>query len=192
MEKADILQILRKNNSVFTFKDIALIWGETNPRNVQKKIYRYIKAGKLYPIRRGIYAKDKNYNKLELATKIYTPSYISFETVLAEKGVIFQHYSQIFVASYLSREIECDGQKYIFKKIKNSALTDGTGIEKKDNFYAATAERAFLDAIYLYKDYHFDNLESINWDLCFKIVPIYKNNNLKKKLQSYYENYKNA
>ena len=192
MEKADILQILRKNNSVFTFKDIALIWGETNPRNVQKKIYRYIKAGKLYPIRRGIYAKDKNYNKLGLATKIYTPSYISFETVLAEKGVIFQHYSQIFVASYLSREIECDGQKYIFKKIKNSALTDGTGIEKKDNFYAATAERAFLDAIYLYKDYHFDNLESINWDLCFKIVPIYKNNNLKKKLQSYYENYKNA
>jgi len=192
MEKADILQILRKNNSVFTFKDIALIWGETNPRNVQKKIYRYIKAGKLYPIRRGIYAKDKNYNKLELATKIYTPSYISFETVLAEKGVIFQHYSQIFVASYLSREIECDGQKYIFKKIKNSALTDGTGIETKDNFYAATAERAFLDAIYLYKDYHFDNLESINWDLCFKIVPIYKNNNLKKKLQSYYENYKNA
>jgi predicted transcriptional regulator of viral defense system len=56
-------------------------------------------------------------NKFEIATKIYKPSYISFETVLSQSGVIFQYYSQIFVASYLTREIEVDGQKYFYRKI---------------------------------------------------------------------------
>jgi len=39
----------------------------------------------------------------ELAVKINTPSYISFETVLAQAGVIFQFYESVFVASHLSK-----------------------------------------------------------------------------------------
>jgi len=39
--------------------------------------------------RRGIYAKDKNYDRLELANRIYTPSYISLETVLSREGIVF-------------------------------------------------------------------------------------------------------
>jgi len=41
-------------------------------------------------LRRGLYAKDNSYDKNELATKIYIPSYISFETVLRNAGAIFQ------------------------------------------------------------------------------------------------------
>lgn len=115
------------------------------------------------------------------------PSYISLETVLSKEGVVFQHYDKIFVVSYLTREIVCDGQTYVFKKIKNPVLTNSLGIEKKENYSMAIKERAFMDILYLYKDYHFDNLASINWDVCFDLLPIYGNKAMEKKLKSYYK-----
>ena len=179
--------LFRTNNTVFTFKDISLIWKETDARLVKKRIYRYVKAGKLYPIRRGIYARDKNYDRLELATKIFTPAYISLETVLFKEGIIFQYYDEIFVVSYLSRKISCDGQTYVFRRIKETVLTNSLGIEKKGNYYIASKERAFLDTIYLNKNYHFDNLSSINWDKCFEMLPIYNNKAMAITLNSYYK-----
>ena len=150
-------------------------------------MYRYVKAGKICSVRRGIYAKDKNYDKYELATKIYTPSYISFETVLAKAGVIFQLYGQIFIASYLSRELLIGDQTYSFRKIKNSVLTNKTGMEEKDNYFIASPERAFLDVIYLNKEYHFDNLINIDWDEVYKILPIYNNKRVEKNVKRYKE-----
>ena len=63
-----------------------------------------------------------------------------------------------------------------FKKIKNSVLTNKTGIEIKDGYFIASPERAFLDVIYLNKDYHFDNLSGLDWNKIFDILPIYGNN----------------
>jgi predicted transcriptional regulator of viral defense system len=185
MKKDNILEIMRSKNTVFTSKDIALIWNKSNPNALKKKIHRYIKTGKMYSIRRGLYAKDKNYDKFELATKIFTPSYVSFETVLAKAGFIFQFYGQIFIASYLSREIVVDGQTYIFKKIKDSVLTNNAGIENKGNYFITSPERAFLDVVYLNKDYHFDNLSGLNWDKVFEILPIYHNKRMENKIEKY-------
>jgi hypothetical protein len=70
MEKDYISTLLRSNNTVFTFKELSLIWNETDDTLIKKRVYRYTKMGKLYTIRKGIYAKDKNYDKLELANKI--------------------------------------------------------------------------------------------------------------------------
>lgn len=176
MKKDYLLDIMRSKDTVFTTSSIALLWGKTDVNFVRKKIYRYIKAGKLYSVRKGIYAKAENYSRDELATKIYTPSYISFETALGRAGVTFQYYSQIFVASYLSREIKIEGQTYSFKKIKDSILTNQAGVEIKDNYYIASPERAFLDVVYLHKDYYFDNLSGIDWQKVYEILPIYGGN----------------
>src|SRR4030042_3198875 len=105
MHKFDILDIYRSQNTVFTTKDISLIWGETDLNTIKARINYYVKKGKLYALRRGIYARDKNYNKFELATKIYTPSYISLETVFQKEGIVFQYYEAIYIVSYLSRGI---------------------------------------------------------------------------------------
>ncbi len=192
MEKASILSILREGNTVFTFKDILLSSGETNTSLLKRRINYYVKNKELYPIRKGIYAKDKNYNRLELANRIYTPSYISLETVLSREGIVFQHYEQIFLVSYLTREIICDGQKYVFRKIKDTILTNSLGLEKKDNYFIASRERAFLDTVYLNKNYYFDNLSSIDWDRCFEILYIYENKAMEKRLNSYHEMAKHA
>ena len=187
MRKDHLLILMRSKKTVFTFKDLVLLWGETDANFVKKKIYRYIKLDKMNSIRKGIYSKDKNYDKYELATKIYTPSYISFETVLGAAGVTFQLYGQIFVASYQTKEIECDGQKYSFHKIKDEILTNQAGIESKENYSIALPERAFLDVIYIYKDYHFDNLSPLNWVKVYEILPIYGGNKRMAKMVKMYE-----
>lgn len=188
MKKDYLLDLMRSKNTIFTTKDVSLFWQESDVNFVRKKLYRYIKAGKLYSIRKGVYAKDKNYEKYELATKIFTPSYISFETVLTKAGVVFQFYGQVFVASYLTREFTIDGQVYVLKKVKDPILTNQTGIEVKENYFIASTERAFLDVVYLNKEYHFDNLSSINWDKVDKILPIYGGNKrMEAKVKKYHE-----
>lgn len=188
MKKKDIFEIFRLKSTVLTFNEISLVLRETNLNLLKRRINHYVKTKKLYSPRKGIYAKDKNYDRFELATKIYTPSYISLETVLENEGVIFQHYKSIYAVSYLNREIKSDDNIFIYKKIKDIVLSNSKGIEKKENYFIATKERAFLDILYLYKDYYFDNLKSINWNDCFDIVKIYENKSLIKRLKEYYKN----
>jgi hypothetical protein len=190
MAKDYILDIMRSKKTVFTFKDLILLWGESDINFVKKKIHRYVKSGRMNSVRKGIYSKDKNYNHFELATRIYTPSYISFETVLTRTGINFQHYGNIFVASYVTREIEADGQKISFIRIKDYVLSNTIGIEHINEVAIATKERAFLDRIYVSKDYHFDNLDVLDWDKIFEILPIYRNQRMNKKVQEYFEYYK--
>ena len=187
-KKGEYLDILlRSPKTVFSTKDVALLWAEERELKVSGRLNKYVKAGKLIRVHRGLYAKDNNYEKLELATKIYTPSYISFETVLAKAGVIFQFYGQIFVASYVKREIVVDEQIYSYKRIRDSILTNRVGVEAKDDYHIASPERAFLDIVYLSKDYHFDNLSSLNWERVFEILPIYKNKSMEKRVKKYHK-----
>lgn len=182
MKRDYLLELMRAKSTVFTTSEIALLWGESDVQLIRKKLYRYVKTGKLFSLRKGIYTKDKKYDKYELAIKILTPAYVSLETVLARAGVIFQFYSQIFVVSYLTREMTIDGNLYSFKKIKDAILTNRAGIQVKDNYFIATPERALLDVLYLNKDYHFDNLDNIDWQKVNAILPIYGGNKRMERL----------
>lgn len=189
-KKKSIADILRSSKTVFTFKDVSLIWGDTNKSTAIASIGYYVRTGQLYRIRRGIYAKDKNYNKQELATRIFTPAYISFETILGKNGINFQYYSQIFVASYLTREIIIDNQTYSFKKIKNVLLTNPLGINYEEGFPIASKERALLDTAYINRNYHFDNIDSLDWEKLFEILLIYNNKRMTKEVNNLHKYYK--
>lgn len=190
--KGNVLKKLYKTNqTVFSFKELLLTFSSIDEKTLRATLHYYAKKGDLYHIRRGLYAKNEQYNRLELATKIFIPSYISFETVLASEGIIFQYYSQIFVASYQSREIVCDNQSYIFRRLKETILTDPLGIEMKQHYSIATKERAFLDIVYLHKSYHFDNLAPLNWDLIYEMIPLYtRNSTMLKRVKKYHTAFK--
>ena len=188
LKKGEYLDaLLRSPKTIFSTKDVALLWGEDRENTVSVRLNKYVGAGKLIRVHRGLYAKDKNYEKLELATKIYTPSYISFETILAKAGITFQFYGQIFVASYVTREIIADSQTYSYKRIKDSILTSPAGVEVKDNYHIASPERAFLDVVYSSRGYHFDNLSPLNWERVFEILPVYKNKSMEKRVKKYHK-----
>jgi hypothetical protein len=189
MEKGFLKAILRTDQTVFTFKELLLAWN-TDAGIARRRVSYYLKTGNLYAIRRGIYAKEKTYDRNELAVRIYTPAYISFETVLGRAGITFQYYSQIFVATYQSNEIIADGQKIVFRRLKSSILLNESGIENKERFAIASIERAFLDVIYLNREYHFDNLSPVNWDTVYEIASIYESKKVIERINKYYKSTK--
>lgn len=184
-----IAKIYQSSKTILTNKDLALIWQENDSNNLNSKTAYYVKQKALIRLTRGVFTKNYDYNPKELATSIYSPSYISLETVLREAGVIFQHYDTIFVISKWTKNISIDKYTISFRKLKDIVLYNSTGIMIKDNYSIATTERAFLDMIYLFPDYYFDNLQSINWDKCDEIAKIYNNKQLRKRLAKYRKNY---
>lgn len=181
-----IAKLYQSPKTVLTNKDLALIWQETNQDNLKSKIAYYVKQGTLIRLTRGVFVKDKNYNPRELATSIYTPSYISFETVLRDNGIIFQHYETIFLVGPWPKNMKIAAYTFTFRRLKDELLFNPAGIEFKDNYNIASQERAFLDTIYLFPMYHFDNLLSIKWEKCFELAPMYKNQQMVKRLNKYH------
>lgn len=189
MNKDLILTLYSVPHTVFSIKEVSLLLPDIKPNNLRRRLHYFVKVGKLKNPRWGIYVKNE-YNALELANKIYTPSYISFETVLFKKGIVFQVYETIFVASYLSRHIIVDNTKIFYRQINMHALLNTSGIEEIAGYFIASAERAFLDAVFLYKNYHFDNLGGLDWEKVFDLVPMYENHAFEKRVKEYYEIYK--
>lgn len=184
-----IAKLYASPKTILTIKDIALIWQGTDNVNLLSKIKYYAKRGLLIRLTRGVFAKSKDYDIRELATSIYTPSYISFETALREAGIIFQHYESIFVASPYPMTKKIDNHLITFRKIKDSVLYNSLGVKQENNYSIATPERAFLDTIYLSPKFYFDNLRPIDWQKCFELVKIYNNQQLIKRLKEYYKDY---
>jgi hypothetical protein len=152
------------------------------------KLNYYVRTGRLQNPRKGIYCKS-NYNRQELACRIFTPAYISSEYVLCQAGVIFQYDSRLTVVSYLSREIEIDHKIFSFRKIKNELLISSQGIEQKGNILTiAKPERAFLDMLYLNGDMYFDNLNTLKTELIEQILPVYNSPTLTKRVQKLLKN----
>lgn len=184
-----ILTLYSRPQTVFTFKEMSLLFPDIAYPDLKSKVRYFAHVEKLKNLRKGIYAKE-GYNPLELANKIYTPSYISFETVLLKEGIVFQYYTTIFVASYLSREIIVDENKIFYRKMAETVLLNKSGVEEKAGYFIATRERAFLDAVFLYKDYYFDNLRPLDWEKVFELQPIYQSKALVKRVKEYYKLYK--
>ena len=183
-----ILQLYSRPESVFTVDEIAQLFPNISFKSLRDRLYYFTKIGKLKRPHQGIYAK-KEYNSFELANKIYKPSYISLETVLLKEGVIFQYYETIFLVSYLTRTIKVNSTDIQYRQIKAEVLTNLQGIEQKTGYFIASLERAFLDAVYIYKNYHFDNLGAINWDKIEDLKKIYKSQVFSNRIGEYYKIY---
>jgi hypothetical protein len=185
-----VAKLYQSSKTILTNKDLALVWQTNDKNSLNAKTAYYVKQKILIRLTRGVFAKNKDYNPKELATSIYLPSYISFETVLREAGVIFQHYNTIFVAAKWPKTMTIDKHTFTFRKLKDAVLYNSAGIVSKDNYSLAIPERAFLDMIYLFPNYYFDNLQAIDWAKCDDLVKIYNNRQLIKRLNQYRKNYK--
>ena len=186
-QKTDVLFTIYNNKrTVYTFSNIALLTGESNAAKLSNKLNYYVHSGKLLNPRKGIYAKN-NYNPEELACLLYTPSYISLEYVLQKAGVIFQYDEKITAVSYLSRTVEIDKNVYQYRKIKNEILIDMSGIIRSNNLNIASPERAFLDVMYLNASYYFDNINSLNKNVIYELLPVYNSKILTERINNIFK-----
>jgi hypothetical protein len=189
MKSSGIAIIYKSKSTVFTPQELAAAWGIMDAGYLRSKIRYYIKNGYLNRICHGLYVKNKNdFNIQEAANKLRSPSYVSLETVLAKEGIIFQKYTSVFLVSYASKRVTTLMGEFVYKKIKDVVLFDRRGVVNTGTYLSANRERAFLDALYLYKNYYFDNLKPIDWDAVMELVPIYKTVLLEKRVKEYRKN----
>lgn len=179
-----IIQVYKQPQSVFTLAQIALLFPEMPYTNLKRMLSYAVSSSALKKLGRGVYAKER-YDLFEAANKLYVPSYISLETVLQRAGVTFQYYEKIFAMSYVTRTLIIDGQTIAYQRLRKEVLLNTDGIEKEGNVVIASPERAFLDAVFVYKNYHFDNLDALNWEKVQALVPIYSSNILAKRIREY-------
>lgn len=182
-----IFRLYADPRTVFRLNDIAMLLGQPDTDLLSQRLNYYVKTGRLLNPRRGFYAKQ-GYNTEELACLMYTPSYISLEYVLQKAGVVFQYDSRITVVSYLSREVESAGSTFLYRRIKGEILVDTNGLDQQNNITIATPERAFLDVMYLNKEYYFDNLNPLDKEKIIKLLPIYRSEQLRKRVLKRLEN----
>lgn len=183
-----ILQLYQRLETVFTAAELAFLFPNTPLPLLKRRLSYYAKTGKLQRLRRGIYAKN-NFDPLELANKIYSPSYISLQTVLQKQGLIFQGVPAITLVSFLNKEIECGDINIKYHKVKDIVLFNPAGIIKTEKCTVAVLERAFLDAVFIFKDFHIDNLRPLNWEKIWEWLPIYQSRIMGKRVKSYYRIY---
>jgi hypothetical protein len=192
MEQKDfILEIYKDPRTVFGVPDVAMLFpGATGGENkyLSDRLRYYVKTVRLLNLRKGIYAKP-GYNPLELANILYTPSYISLEYVLQQAGVIFQFDSRITSVGYLSREVAIDGRTFGYRRIKEEIIMESGGILRGTaGVNIATPERAFLDTLYLNKDFYFDNLNPLDKQTIARLVPAYRSAALEKRVAKILQN----
>lgn len=188
MENA-IVKLLKSGQTVFSIKDLSLIWQINNIKYLKTKVFRLVKQMSIKPLKKGIYVLGDDYNAYELANKLFIPSYISAETALAKNGINFQYYSSIYSFGKYNRSIKIGRQNFIYRQVKESVLLNPKGMMNDGRVTMASAERALLDTLYLMPDAYFDNLNSIDWDKCFSLVSIYENKALEKRLNNLYKIY---
>lgn len=129
---------------------------------------RYVKSGLFVRLKKDFYLLREKWERLKLeelltiANFLQVPSYISLMTALSFYEVTTQVQRGFFESVCIKRtaKYEIDSINFYFYKLKKELYFD---FVKMDDFFIATKEKAFLDAMYLYSfgKYSFD-LDSID------------------------------
>ncbi len=159
--------------TVFTTEELKSIFDTPNGSYINLLLQPLKRKKILNNLAYGVWA-FKDYDVLELASKLKSFSYISLETVLQQSGIIFQEYSKtITLVSNNTLTKNIDGVSFQYHKIRDTILTNPLGIISKNNILMASPERAVADMIYLYKNIYFDNLSALDVQKLEVLAEIY-------------------
>lgn len=174
--------ILNSSRSVFNIQSLRMMTECKNSQKLTQSLHYYVKEGKIRNPRRGIYTKS-TYEEKEMACSLFRPAYISLEYVLQRSGIVFQYDDAVTCVSYLNRIVEIDDKTFMFRIINPELWIGMEGIEQHDNIMIATAERAFLDMVYLSAgNCYFDNLHPLNKTKVKQLLPLYQSKVLTERV----------
>jgi len=139
------------------FETGLLLAGDVDPASVRRQLSRWTKAGRLYQLRRGLYALAPPFQKVMphpflVANRIVRGSYVSLQTALEYHGLI-PEYVPVVTSVTTARPARWDTPlgSYEFRHIRTDLLYGyqlvevGTGQQA----FVAVPEKALLDIIYL-------------------------------------------
>ncbi|MFH1877400.1 MAG: hypothetical protein ABH883_01150 [Candidatus Omnitrophota bacterium] len=137
----------------FGYKDISVALGITD-NSAKVTANRYVESGYLVRVKRNVYVLSEKWEYLEkeekflIANIIQVPSYISLMTALDYYEITTQIQRGFIESISIKRtkESEINGLNFVYSKINKRLYF---GFEKKQDFFIASPEKAFLDALYL-------------------------------------------
>jgi len=131
---------------VFAIRDLRQLY--PTDLNIKTTIKRLVDRGILNNVTRGTYQlKDKSIDPEKLATQLYAPSYVSFESVLSKYGIINQGFNKVTLATTRhSKKTELSKISCEYIHLKPNLFF---GFDLVKNIYLAQPEKALLDELYL-------------------------------------------
>ncbi len=150
MKSFDLLKEIKKiDRDFFTTADLEKITGFK--RNyLYLQLSRWVKSGVLERISGGVYIVSGTNIEIEkVASFLYPPNYLSFESALASYGILnLVPYTLTFATTRRTKTYKIEVREVLFRQIKERLFF---GYEEKSGIYIATPEKAFLDQLYMEK-----------------------------------------
>ena len=109
------------------------------------KISRMLAGGELLPLRRGLYLRDRAVDPISLASAIYGPSYISYESALAWHGLIPEKVG-VIISATLKRPADFENPVGYFRYHHVPVRVFSVGIERVDDPTKALCDSVARDA----------------------------------------------
>jgi len=161
----------------FTLNDLKKISQLDDP-SLKVTVSRLVKSGQLIKLGHRFYSLDVfKINWEKLACEIYTPSYLSFEWVLARHNILSQQPMHLTLATIKRTKLVKFKDKNIFYHHLRPDLF--WGYKQDEKIFIAEPEKAFLDLVYLsLNGYAKFDVEEMNLGLLDK-------NKLKKYLKRF-------
>ena len=154
MEFSRLLEII---GSEPVFETSLLLAGDVNPANVRRQLSRWVDAGWLYQLRRGVYALAPPYQKVKphpfvVANALVRCSYVSLQSALAHHGLI-PEYTPVVTSVTTARpgRWETPLGDFVFRHVKTAWLHSyqRLALGGDQRAFVATPEKALLDLVYL-------------------------------------------
>ena len=191
------IPFIRKGNFRILFEDI-------KDNSYNQNIKNWLKTGKIISLKRGLYIFSSYWNKCQnkdeylnyLSSILYSPSYVSKETVLAKYGMLTESVYGISAISLKTfRVFSSDIAIFSYSKIKESLFMGFVEQSYVNNkYYIATKSKALFDYLYFYKRkmkivdkyaveelrINFERMNTIDWREFEKFLAIAKSIKLEK------------
>lgn len=163
------------------FESSLLLAGKVDPANIQLQLARWTKSGRVYQLRRGLYAFAPPYQKVKphpfvIANRVSRASYVSCQSALAFYGLIPEYApATTSVTTHRPGRWETPLGVFDFRHIQFNLLRGYRMIDlgNEQRAFIATPEKALLDLIYLQpksdslaymRELRLQNLERLNLD----------------------------
>ncbi len=142
-----IKKIREYSKTYYRLADFEAIF-EQERMTIQKSIERLVRSGLLLRLAKNVYVLADSQVDLKLvASLLYQPSYLSFESGLYEYGVINQPPLESTLATTRrSKKLVLGEQVFWFSQIKPEFWW---GFEKKGGMFVANLEKVLADMLYL-------------------------------------------
>jgi predicted transcriptional regulator of viral defense system len=147
MKRQQLIQELEAlGKEIFSMKDLRKLFPQES--NLKMSVKRMLDAGVLMQVTRSIYTlKGEPLDIEKVATQLYYPSYISFESALSKYGIINQGlYGLTLATSRHSKKFTLAGVDCEYSQLKPTLFF---GFDLVSGTYLAQPEKAFLDQLYL-------------------------------------------